>query len=240
MSYLEDGYYTDAVANAPENVRLAFIRKTYMHVAGATAACVGIDALLLATPLGKQLFTAIVSAGPIAWIMLFVLFMGSGFISRGMARSRNLSTQYLGLALYVAIEAIILLPILVYADHKFPGKNLPMQAGVITLLVFGGLSAAVFLSKKDFSFLGVGLQVLGWGAFALVIASLIGGFSLGLWFSFLMVALVCGYILYDTSNVLHHYGENEYVGASLELFADVAMLFYYVLRILLDTTSSSD
>ena len=40
-----------------------------------------------------------------------------------------------------------------------------------------------------------------------------------------MVALFAGYIIYDTSNIIHRYGTNEHVAASLALFASVAMLF---------------
>jgi len=68
-------------------------------------------------------------------------------------------------------------------------------------------------------------------ALGLIVAGAIFGFNLGLWFSAGMVLLAAGAILYTTSNVLHHYGEDQYVGASLELFAAVAILFWYVLRI---------
>jgi FtsH-binding integral membrane protein len=39
--------------------------------------------------------------------------------------------------------------------------------------------------------------------------------------------------MYDTSNVLHHYRTDQYVAASLALFASVAMLFFYVLRLVM-------
>jgi FtsH-binding integral membrane protein len=48
-----------------------------------------------------------------------------------------------------------------------------------------------------------------------------------------MVALAGASILYDTSNVLHHYPEDRYVGAALQLFASVAMMLWYVLRLLM-------
>jgi FtsH-binding integral membrane protein len=48
-----------------------------------------------------------------------------------------------------------------------------------------------------------------------------------------MVALAGGAILYDTSNVLHHYPEDRYVAAALELFASVALMLWYVLRLFL-------
>ena len=74
-------------------------------------------------------------------------------------------------------------------------------------------------------------------AFGVIVAAMIFGFSLGLLFSFALVALACGYILYDTSNVLHHYRTDQHVAASLELFASVTMLFWYILRVLMLTSS---
>ena len=65
----------------------------------------------------------------------------------------------------------------------------------------------------------------------LIASSLIFGFELGTFFSVAMVGLAGASILYDTSNVLHHYPEDRYVGASLELFSSVALMFWYVLRL---------
>jgi FtsH-binding integral membrane protein len=48
-----------------------------------------------------------------------------------------------------------------------------------------------------------------------------------------MIALAGASILYDTSKVLHEYPQDRYVGASLQLFASVALLFWYVLRLFL-------
>jgi hypothetical protein len=59
------------------------------------------------------------------------------------------------------------------------------------------------------------------------------GFGLGLLFSVAMVGLAGAAILYDTSKILHHYPPDRHVAASLELFASVALMFWYVLRILM-------
>ncbi|MFM8272424.1 MAG: Bax inhibitor-1 family protein, partial [Gemmata sp.] len=125
------------------------------------------------------------------------------------------------------------LPILIVATNapQYAGKDLPLQAGIVTLAAFGGLTVAVFVSGKDFSFLGPVLWVAAFLSLGVVIASLIGGFSLGLGFSALMVAMACGFIIYDTSNVIHHYSTDQHVSAALQLFASVALLFWYVLRI---------
>ena len=65
----------------------------------------------------------------------------------------------------------------------------------------------------------------------MIVASIFIGFSLGLWFSVAMVVLAAGYILYNTSNIIHHYHTGQYVAASLALFASVALLFWYVVQI---------
>ena len=103
----------------------------------------------------------------------------------------------------------------------------------VTLAVFGGLTLAVFVTKKDYSGLRPILCVGSLIALGVIVAGILLGFSLGLFFSFAMVALMSGYILYYTSNVLHHYPVGSHVAASLALFAAVALLFWYVLRIVM-------
>ena len=68
----------------------------------------------------------------------------------------------------------------------------------------------------------------------LIVCAVLFGFNLGLVFSFAMVFLASGAILYDTSKILHNYGPQQYVAASLQLFASVALLFWYVLQIVMN------
>jgi hypothetical protein len=46
-----------------------------------------------------------------------------------------------------------------------------------------------------------------------------------------MVGVAGAAILYDTSAVIHDYPEDRYVAASLQLFASVALMFWYVLQL---------
>ncbi len=126
-------------------------------------------------------------------------------------------------------EAIIFVPLLYIADAYAPGAI--QSAALITILGFAGLTGIVFWTRKDFSFLGAVLRWVGFGVLALILASVIFGFTLGTLFSVGVVVFAGAAILYSTSNVLHHYPEDRYVGAALELFAGVALLFCYVLRI---------
>ena len=233
MSYLVDGYHTETVATAPVSARIAFIRRTYAHVAVAIAAFVGIEAALINAGLGVDLLKTMIAFKG-SWLALMVLFVVGGYGAQMLARSQSSpALQYAGLMLYVLLEVVIFLPILTIAERMYPGMAL--QAGALTLIVFCGLTVAVFVSGKDFSFMGPVLWVGSLLALGLVVAAVIGGFNLGLFFSFAMVALAAGFIIYDTSNIIHHYGTNQHVAAALELFASVALLFWYILRIFMSS-----
>jgi hypothetical protein len=158
--------------------------------------------------------------------------VAGGWVAQSVAlSSSSRGAQYLALAFYVLMEVVIFLPILYIAEARFPGQHLALQAGALTLAVFAGLTFSTIISGKDFSFLGTILCVASWGALALVLLAVIFGFHLGLIFSFAMIALACGFIIYDTSNVMHQYRTDQHVAAALALFASVALLFYYILRV---------
>ena len=137
--------------------------------------------------------------------------------------------QYLGLGAMVVAEAIIFVPLLFLANHIAPGAI--QSAGIVTMIGFAGLTAIAFVTRKDFSFLR---GILWWGfiaALVLIVASVIFGLNLGTFFSVGMVAFAGAAVLYDTSNVLHHFPEDRYVGAALQLFASIALMFWYILSL---------
>src|SRR6202000_2743504 len=57
------------------------------------------------------------------------------------------------------------------------------------------------------------------------------GFQLGTWFSVAMIGFAGAAVLYDTSNIIHVYPEDRYVAAAMPLFASIALMFWYVLRL---------
>lgn len=235
MSYLVDDYHgeTATAVAAPVSERVRFIRRTYAHLTAAILAFVGIEAVLFSTGMAEDIIKSMFGFQG-AWLGLMLLFVGGGIAAQALANSKSSpGLQYAGLSLYVLLECVIFLPILYIANAKFPGQHLPLQAGIITLAVFAGLSVAVFASGKDFSFLGPVLWVASFLALGLVIAAVLFGFNLGLVFCVAMVALAAGFIIYDTSNMIHRYNTDQHVAASLALFASVATLFWYILRILM-------
>ena len=150
--------------------------------------------------------------------------------------STSKSTQYAGLGIYVVIEALIFLPLLLIAQSMAGDNTLIMKAGGVTALLFLALTFIAFTTKKDFSFLGGMLKIVGFIALGLIVVAVIfpSAITLGLWFSVAMVIFAAGTILYSTSNIIHHYNTNQYVAAALGLFASVALLFWYVLRIFMN------
>jgi FtsH-binding integral membrane protein len=210
--------------------RAAFIRKTYAHLAGAIAVFVLLEAILLGSGFGELAARTMMSSS-LAWFIVLAAFIGVSTVANSWATSQtSKSMQYLGLGLYTAAEAIIFLPLLFIVNH-FSGTSVIMQAGVVTLGLFLGITAVVFLTRQDFSFLGPILTIGGFIALGFIAINLIFGFSLGNLFAFAMVAFAGASILYQTSNVLHQYRTDQHVAASLSLFASVALLFWYILQI---------
>jgi len=223
-----------AVAHAEESVRTAFIRRTYLHLIGAIAAFVGLEMVLftvLLEPLEGLMETLFSS--PIGALLVVVGFVGVSSISQSWARSsQSQTTQYMGLGLFVVAEALIFFPMLWYANQFAPDTI--QTAAIMTGIVFGGLTGYTLTTKSDFSGLGRYLALAGLAAIAFIVCSIVFQMdALGTLFASLMVLLAAGSILYETSNIVHHYRTDQHVAAALGLFASVAMMFYYILYLLL-------
>jgi FtsH-binding integral membrane protein len=222
-------------AYAAANERSDFITKTYLHLAGAIALFVALEAILLQMPFVQDLVGLMIGTR-LTWLVILGLFVVVSTVANNWAMSTtSTTTQYLGLGLYVVAEAILFVPLLFVARmmEQNLGQSFILPAGVATLVLFGVMTGIVFVTRADFSFMRSALFFGGIVAFGLIAASLIFGFVLGQIFCIAMIALACGYILYDTSNVMHHYRIGQHVAASLALFASVALLFWYVLRLLM-------
>lgn len=230
--------YSDVAAHAVPSERAGFIRRTYTHLALAIVAFVIIEALLLQLPMAETM--ARTMTGGYAWLVVLGAFMGVSWLAERWASSdASPRKQYLGLGIYVLAQAVIFLPLL-YVAANFSSPDVIPMAALITAFLFVGLTVFVFTTKKDFSWMRGILMIGGFVALGAIAVSIIFGFSLGLIFSTVMVAYAACAILYDTSQVLHHYRTDQHVAASLSLFASVALLFWYVLRIVMGLSSDDD
>lgn len=212
--------------------RSRFIRRTYAHLAGAILAFIVLETLLLNAPFAKSLI-ALMVGDKISMLVVMGLFMGSSWLAQSWAQSGTSTTlQYLGLGLCVTTYAIFFMPILFIAANYTSGAVIP-SAAVLTIGLFLGLTGVVVLSRVDFSFLGSILTIGSFIALGVIVASIIFGFTLGTLFSGIMVLFAAAAILYQTSNILNTYSTDQYVGAALALFASVALMFMYILRLLM-------
>jgi uncharacterized protein len=228
-----------AVANSLPAERALFIRRTYSHLAGAVALFVGVEYVLLPSAFAKAMMHFIMTSR-FSWLMILGGFMAAGWLARSLiAGAKTRSMQYAGLGLYILAEALIFIPILYLAVH-FSSSNVLPTAALTTGLLFTGLSAVALTTRKDFSFLGGMLTVGGFVALGLIVAGALFGFNLGLAFSGGMVLLAAGSILYDTSRIVRDCNTDDYVGASLQLFASIMLLFWYILQILMSFNRSGD
>ena len=229
---------TYVAAQAPATERAAFIRRTYAHLAVAILAFAGLEGALLNLPGIENILDPLLGAGRIGWMAVLVAFMVVGWVAQSWARSdTSPGLQYLGLSLYIVAEAVIFLPLLYYVTKDSTYAGVIPTAGILTLAVFGGLTLGVFLTRQDFSFLRPILAVGSLLGLGFIVAACFFPINLGMIFCFAMVVLMSGYILYYTSNVLHHYRTDQHVAAALALFACVATLFWYILQIVMSSRS---
>lgn len=232
--------FGNVVASAPEEARRTFIRKTYTHLAAAIYAFVMLVWLFVQLGWDEVAFR-MVGTNQLLWLAVLGGFMVVGWIANNWAQSAtSIGKQYAGLFMYVLAESIIFLPLIAIAKFQttsIAGRDIPVigAAGLTTVIMVAGLTAYAFLSKRDFSFLGGILPLIGFGALALIVVSVVFPVSLGVWFSVAMVVFASAYILYYTSNILREYNTSQYVAAALALFASVALLFWYVLQIFMSS-----
>lgn len=232
---MNNATYINSVLHAEVSERASFIRRTYAHLAMAVLAFIAVEAFLLQLPFAGAMAAAM--TGGYSWLIVLAAFMGVSWLAERWAHSEaSPAMQYLGLGLYVMAEAIIFLPLLYIATNFASADVIPM-AGLITGFLFAGLTATVFITRKDFSWMRSILVIGGFVALGVIAASIVFGFSLGIIFSAIMILFASGAILYDTSQVLHHYRTDQHVAASLSLFASVALLFWYVLRFVMSLSS---
>ena len=211
------------------DARGRFIARTYAHLFGAILAFVGIEVALFATGLAEVMAVAMLGVN---WLFVLGGFVVVSWLATRVAHgSDSLPAQYGALVLFVVAEAIIFVPLLYVAERYAPGTI--EAAGAVTLMGFAALTGVAFFTRKDFSFLRPFIVWGGIVALLLIVAGALFGFDLGMAFAVGMVALAGGSILYDTSKILRSYPEHRYVGAALQLFASVALLFWYVLQIFL-------
>jgi uncharacterized protein len=221
------------VATLDDVARGEFITRVYQHLLVAVAAFVAFEALLINLGVAEAMWDAI-AGNSAAWLLLLGGFMVVNWFATSAAHDiLNPSRQYVGLFGIAAAEALIFAPFLhFFFEVESNGTSTVVAAALITAVGFAGLSAVAFVTRRDLSFLRPLLLWGGVSALVLILAAVVFGLDLGIWFSVAMIALAGASILYQTQTILRRYPSEAYVGASVQLFASVMLLFWYVLRLL--------
>ncbi len=212
-------YGITSAASVSVGERLAFIKKVYgllalSLVTAAIGAHLGSDPDLLLIPVASNM------------MLFFILEIGLIFFAQFVSRKPGLNM--VALFSFTTVTGLVVGPLLYRV-----GPSIALEAFALTALTFGGLTMYVIFSKRDFSFmqgfLFTGLMIVVFGA-------LINMFFASPMVHFIIsggsVLLFSGFILYDTSNVLRHYGTDEHVSATLALYLDILNLFIALLSIL--------
>ena len=224
------------VAAAAPAARADFYRKTYMLVAASCA----VFGLVLAgtlsmpavvTPLTPLFF----GGGALGWLLVLAAFWGISMLANRLAfGGASEGTQLAGLGIYIVAEALLFAPMLNVLMMRFGEATLSeivAPAAVSTLLLAGGLTATVFMTKTDFSFLRAFVSIGFFVALgAVVLLALFGG-GIGTWFIIAMTVFISVVILYQTWMVKTQFRPDQHVGAALIIFAGVATLFWYLIMI---------
>jgi modulator of FtsH protease len=215
------GAETAALAGVAE--RMSFIRKVYaLFFAGVLFAIAGVGVGVSYRPL-------LVFAFEHPYVMLFAMLGG---VMGAQAVRHVPGVNLAALFGFTALTGVVISPLIAVYTRLNPASIL--QAGVLTVGIFGGLTAYVFISKRDFSFMR-GMVVTG--LIVVVLAGLLNVFVVGSGaFAFAIscaaLLLFSGFVLYDTSNIIRRYPVNEYVAGALSLYLDAFNIFLALLRIL--------
>jgi FtsH-binding integral membrane protein len=221
------------VATQDETTRSDFIVRVYQHLILAIAAFAAMEAVLIGFGIAEAIYDFLAKSSA-AWLLILGGFMLVSWLATAAAHDiLNPNRQYAGLFGLAAAEALIFAPFLhLFFNEIDDGATTVWAAAVITALGFAGLSAVAFTTRKDLSFMRPMLMWGGVVAIVLIVGAVLFGFELGVWFSVAMIALAGGSILYQTQTIMRRYPSEAYVGAAVQLFASVMLLFWYVLRLL--------
>jgi FtsH-binding integral membrane protein len=216
--------------------RGSFYRKTFLHLAGSLVIFGALCAAMIVTPLGAVIANLFFSS-QLAVFLTLAAFIGASVMAQRWAyNSSSLANQYLGLGLYIIVQSVIFAPLLLVAEAT-AGVGLIGFAAVMTGVLAGGLVFLAAFNRVDFTFLNGFLFISFVVLAGLALGSAIFGLQLGMWFSAVMIGFASLAILRDVSAIKYHFQPNQYVAASLSLFASIALLFYYILRFFLQFTS---
>jgi len=206
----------------------AFLLRVYALLTVAVLVFVALETALFASGLAAQIARRL---SGVNWLLVLGGYMIVAYLASGAARRlKSKPAQLAALGVYVCAKALIFVPLLYWAERSADGVI--AWAAVFAVLGFVSLTLVVWLTGKNFSFLK---PLLIWGgllALVAIIFAVLTPLRLGFWFSVAMVGYAGASVLYKTDKVVRRYRSGREVAAALELFASIALMFWYAVRVL--------
>lgn len=226
MTWAEGGGFA---IDAAVDQRMGFIRRTYGHLLAELLGVAVVTSITMSVPALLSLATSLLWS---SFILYVGVFLGLSLLTRSMlAGEKPIGTQYLAAGLWVTALGFLCAPLVAWVGES-QGFGPVWSAFLLTSFTFGGLTAYVLLTKKDFSFLGGALTMVTVAVVGFLIIGSLFGFTGGAFMTLFIVILLGGWVLYDTSQVLHRRHVNQYVAASVELLVDFVLMFINILSLL--------
>jgi len=224
------------VQDATAEERAIFYRKTYLTAAFSFIAWMGIIYYLFTSGLAYNILNAM---GWVSWLVVLGLFALTSFVGSKLTLSESRGAQFTGLAIYIVAYAVIFVPLIAYAaafagDFYSAFDRILKPAFIATGAIFAALTATVFLSNKDFSFLRSFVMFGSFAAIGAIIIFTLMGINPGSLFSIAMIVLMSGTILYETHQIKKEARPDQYIGAGAMIFASFMVLMWYVISLFMD------
>lgn len=220
------------VSVATPAVRAAFLRKVYLTLFAGIGITMATGIALALSAVGNEssiLWKILQGRG--MWLLFFG-YLALTFAVGSVVNKRGVNV--LAYAFFTAFTGFFISPMLLLAAAQTGSLTIIWQALGLTLFAFGGLTGYVLVSGKDFSF----IKGFIWTGFWVLVGFMVVGFFVQSW-AFQMgvtaagLLVFAGFVLYDTSEIMHRYQPNQWVAGAFSLFIDFINMFIRVLFLLM-------
>ncbi|CAH9099520.1 unnamed protein product [Cuscuta europaea] len=223
---IEEGTLYPGLGYGENLLRWAFIRKVYGILAAQILLTTLVSAAtVLYAPVNEILRT---NSG----LLLFLVFLPFIFLWPLHVYQQKHPLNFVFLGLFTTSLSLTVGMSCANTDGR-----IVLEALILTSAVVSALTGYTFWAAKkgkDFSFIG---PILFTSLFVLVLTGFIqmffplGSTSMAV-YSAISAIIFCGYIVYDTDNLIKRFTYDEYIWASVTLYLDVLNLFLTILRML--------
>jgi FtsH-binding integral membrane protein len=217
--------------------QVSFYKKTYITAGFSFLAWIFVVFGLFETGIAR---TVLYGMGKISWLLILGIFWGTSYIGEKMTASEEKEKQYMGLGIYIVAYALIFLPLISivveysYGSWNYAMDNVLIPAFISASTVFTALTATVFVTKTDFSFLRAFAVFGSFAAIGAIIIFTVSGMQIGSWFAIAMIVLMSVTILYETHQIKDKFNTDQHIGAGAMIFASFMVLLWYVIRLFMD------